>query len=126
MADDADIAELGPIDWIVVECPGSEFYGEIAPELAALQDHGIIRILDLVIVKKDDDGAWRYAHGSTPSSGRLRGGRAGRPHGHHRGHSRGRGAWRQPPDRSARRSSGSSPLTFRPTPRPLTGHRQHE
>ena len=54
----ADIEELGPIDWIVVEFPGSRFNGEIAPELVALQDSGIIRILDLVIVKKDDDGEY--------------------------------------------------------------------
>jgi len=58
MAQGADIEELGPIDWIVVEFPGSRFNGEIAPELVALQDGGIIRILDLVIVKKDDDGAY--------------------------------------------------------------------
>jgi hypothetical protein len=54
----ADIDELGPIDWIVVEFPGSRFNGEDGPELVALQDSGIIRILDLVIVKKDDDGAY--------------------------------------------------------------------
>jgi hypothetical protein len=58
MAQGADIEELGPIDWIVVEFPGSRFNGEIAPELVALQDSGIIRILDLVIVKKDDDGEY--------------------------------------------------------------------
>jgi hypothetical protein len=58
MEQGADIDELGPIDWIVVEFPGSRFNGEIAPELVALQDSGIIRILDLVIVKKDDDGEY--------------------------------------------------------------------
>jgi uncharacterized membrane protein len=53
MEQGAAIDELGPIDWIVVEFPGSRSGGEIAPELVALQDDGVIRILDLVIVKKD-------------------------------------------------------------------------
>lgn len=51
-----DIDELGPVDWIVVEFPGSKFKGEIAPELAALVDRGIVRVLDLLILRKDADG----------------------------------------------------------------------
>jgi len=48
---------LGPVDWIVVEFPGSRFNGEIAPVLADLVGRGLIRVLDLLILKKDDDGA---------------------------------------------------------------------
>jgi hypothetical protein len=48
---------LGPVDWIVVEFPGSRFNGEIGPDLANLIDRGIVRVLDLVLVCKDDDGA---------------------------------------------------------------------
>jgi Family of unknown function (DUF6325) len=48
--------ELGPIDYLVVEFPGSKFNGKIAPALIDLVDRGVIRVLDLVIVKKDDDG----------------------------------------------------------------------
>jgi len=55
MEQGADIEELGPVDWIVVEFPGSRINGEIAPGPGALHDSGIIRIPDLVIVKKDDD-----------------------------------------------------------------------
>jgi hypothetical protein len=51
-----DVQELGPIDWIVVEFPGSRFNGEIAPALADLVDRGIIRVLDLLVLKKDADG----------------------------------------------------------------------
>ena len=52
-----DVAdELGPVDWIVVEFPGSRFKGEIAPELQALVERGIVRVLDLLIMKKDEDG----------------------------------------------------------------------
>jgi hypothetical protein len=41
------VDELGPVDWIVVEFPGSRFKGEIAPVMAGLADQGTIRILDL-------------------------------------------------------------------------------
>jgi hypothetical protein len=53
-----DVAdELGPVDWIVVEFPGSKFKGEIAPELQSLVERNIVRVLDLLIVKKDEDGS---------------------------------------------------------------------
>jgi hypothetical protein len=51
-----NIDELGPVDWIVVEFRGSKFTGEIAPILKDYVDRGLIRILDLLILKKDDDG----------------------------------------------------------------------
>jgi len=47
---------VGPIEYIVVGFPGNKFNGEIAPELAKLIDSGIIRILDLVFIGKDDAG----------------------------------------------------------------------
>ena len=50
--------ELGPVDWIVVEFPGSRFNGEIAPTLMELVDRGIIRILDLLMIRKDEDGSF--------------------------------------------------------------------
>ena len=49
--------ELGPVDWIVVEFPGSRFKGEIAPELEDLVEGGIVRVLDLLILRKDADGS---------------------------------------------------------------------
>ena len=55
MSESVDV--LGPVDWIVVEFPGSKFNGEIAPVLADLVDRGLIRVLDLLILKKDDDGS---------------------------------------------------------------------
>lgn len=53
-----DIDELGPVDYVVVEFPAgqSNFTGEMASELASLVDAGTIRILDLLIVRKDDNG----------------------------------------------------------------------
>jgi hypothetical protein len=55
MTDGVD--QLGPVDWIVVEFPGSRFNGEIAPAVADLVDRGIVRVLDLVMVRKDDEGS---------------------------------------------------------------------
>ncbi len=49
--------ELGPVDWIVVEFPGSRFKGEIGPALQELVDRGIVRVLDLLLIRKADDGS---------------------------------------------------------------------
>jgi hypothetical protein len=43
----------GPIDLIALEFPGNRFKGEILPELFDLVDKGIIRIIDLVVIMKD-------------------------------------------------------------------------
>jgi hypothetical protein len=50
--------ELGPVDYLVVEFPpdASNFTGEMAAELAKLADAGTIRILDILILRKDDNG----------------------------------------------------------------------
>jgi hypothetical protein len=52
----AGVEELGPVDWIVVEFPGSRFKGEIMPILADLVDRELVRVLDLVVLKKEPDG----------------------------------------------------------------------
>jgi hypothetical protein len=52
--------ELGPVDWLVVEFPGSRFKGEIAPALDELVEAGTIRVLDLVLIKKASDGSLDY------------------------------------------------------------------
>lgn len=55
---DQDIDELGPVDYLVVEFPAgtSNFTGEMAAELAGLIDSGTIRLLDLVVLTKDEAG----------------------------------------------------------------------
>ena len=50
------VDELGPVDWIVVEFPGSRFNGEIVPALVDLVQRDLVRVLDLLVLKKDDDG----------------------------------------------------------------------
>jgi Family of unknown function (DUF6325) len=54
-----DLEDLGPIDYLVVEFPGSKMTGEGLPLLVDLVDRGIIRILDFVFVKKELDGSVR-------------------------------------------------------------------
>jgi hypothetical protein len=51
-----DIEEMGPVDYLVVEFPKSQLTGEAFPLLVDLVDRGIIRILDLVFVRRDTDG----------------------------------------------------------------------
>jgi uncharacterized protein DUF6325 len=50
--------ELGPVDYLVVEFPAgaSSFTGEMAKELIALVDAGTIRVIDVLILTKNDDG----------------------------------------------------------------------
>jgi hypothetical protein len=43
----------GPIDFIALEFPGNQFTGKILPDLFELVDKGIIRIIDLVIIRKE-------------------------------------------------------------------------
>ena len=56
---DDELDQMGPIDYIVVEFPGSKMTGEGFPLLLDLVDRGIIRVLDLAFVTKDLDGTVR-------------------------------------------------------------------
>src|SRR5215470_11313341 len=50
---------LGPVDWLVVEFPAEKanFSGEMAQELQALVERELVRVLDLVFIRKDEDGS---------------------------------------------------------------------
>ena len=56
---DVEMDELGPVDYLIVEFPAglANFTGEMAAALASLVDAGTIRLLDLMILTKGDDGA---------------------------------------------------------------------
>ena len=56
---ETSLDQLGPVDYVVVEFPAgaSNFTGEMAAELVALVDSGIIRVIDVLILTKDDGGA---------------------------------------------------------------------
>ena len=57
MAEDLD--HLGPIDYLLVEFPGNRMTGKAFPMLVDLVDRGLIRILDLVFVRKEANGSVR-------------------------------------------------------------------
>ena len=59
MSEQASCADgLGPVDYVVLEySPGTQpFMGETAAELTRLHDVGLIRVLDLLILVKDEGG----------------------------------------------------------------------
>jgi len=47
---------MGPIDYVVIEWPGRQPTGDAVPLLLDLVDRGIIRILDIAFMAKDEDG----------------------------------------------------------------------
>jgi hypothetical protein len=55
---DRSLDALGPVDYIVVEFPAgaSNFTGEMAEELVALVNSGTIRLIDVLILTKNEDG----------------------------------------------------------------------
>ncbi len=55
---DRSLDELGPVDYLIVEFPAGQqdFTGEGAEELLRLHDAGTIRIMDILVLQKGDDG----------------------------------------------------------------------
>jgi hypothetical protein len=53
-----DLDSLGPVDYVIVEFPAgkSNFTGEMAKELLALVEAGTIRVIDVLILTKNEDG----------------------------------------------------------------------
>lgn len=57
IADDLELDRFGPVDWIVVEFPGTDFgKGQVAPVLADYIERGLVRVLDMLFLRKLDDG----------------------------------------------------------------------
>ncbi len=56
--DDVSIDELGPVDYLILEFPvgAQNFKGEVADELLRLSDAGTIRVLDVLLLQKSEDG----------------------------------------------------------------------
>lgn len=53
-----DLEESGPVDFLVVELPTDRATGDAAfPYLVDLVDRGIVRVLDLVVVRREQDGS---------------------------------------------------------------------
>src|SRR3954466_13150082 len=56
---DTPLDELGPVDYVIVEFPSgaANFTGEMVEELLKLVDAKTIRVIDVLILAKGDDGA---------------------------------------------------------------------
>lgn len=55
--DPSDLQDTGPIDYLVVEFDSDAMTGEAFPLLVDLVEQGIIRVLDLLVLRKEDDGS---------------------------------------------------------------------
>ena len=53
-----NLDELGPVDYLIIEFPAGEqrFTGAMIDELVRLVDAGTIRVIDILILAKADDG----------------------------------------------------------------------
>jgi hypothetical protein len=47
---------IGPVELIMIDFEGNRFNGEVAPALFDLVDRGIVRIIDLSLIIKDEAG----------------------------------------------------------------------
>ncbi len=59
----SELDVLGPVDYLVVEFPAAQanFSGEMATQLGSLVDRELIRVLDLLLLRKDLDGSVEVA-----------------------------------------------------------------
>jgi hypothetical protein len=55
VADEADV--MGPISYLIVEFPGNKMTGEGLQALIDLVDRGLVRVLDLEFVTRNEDGS---------------------------------------------------------------------
>jgi hypothetical protein len=56
---EANEIELGPIDMVVIGYPpGAPMTGDAVPILLDLVDRGIVRVIDALVVTKNDDGTF--------------------------------------------------------------------
>ncbi len=58
----------GPIDFVLLEFQADRLTGEAAPALLDLVERGVIRLFDLLVVKKDEDGSFEVLELTDPLS----------------------------------------------------------
>jgi hypothetical protein len=54
----SDSTVHGPIDFVLIEFPGDRLTGASADALMDLVDRGIVRVFDLLVIRKEDDGSF--------------------------------------------------------------------
>ena len=50
------MANVGPVEYVVIAFPGNRFRGEIVPAVAELVDNNVVRSIDVAFIKMDADG----------------------------------------------------------------------
>jgi uncharacterized membrane protein len=55
---------FGPMQMLVVSYDGTELSGDVAAELKRLREHDIVRLVDVLMVVKDEDGTVTAIEGS--------------------------------------------------------------
>ena len=63
-----DTTNMGPVQLLVLGFEGDHFTGEILPELRRLKDADVIRMIDLLFVRKDEQGDIAVLHTSDLST----------------------------------------------------------
>jgi uncharacterized membrane protein len=64
--------EFGPMQILVIAFKDPQLTGEILPELHRLREHDIVRLIDLLVVSKDDDGNLSHLEMSDLSKAEFR------------------------------------------------------
>lgn len=58
----------GPVDFVLLEFPRDRLTGEASQELRNLVERGVIRLYDLMVISKDDDGNVEVLEVTDPTS----------------------------------------------------------
>jgi hypothetical protein len=58
----------GPVDYVLLEFPTDQLTGEAAPALMDLVESGVIRLLDLLVISKGEDGSVEGIELTDPTS----------------------------------------------------------
>ncbi|WP_433383917.1 DUF6325 family protein [Actinoplanes sp. CA-142083] len=64
-----DLQEMGPVDYLCIEFPPGARAGDGLPHIVNLVDRGIIRVLDLRFLRKNEDGTVNELVGEQLDSG---------------------------------------------------------
>jgi hypothetical protein len=77
-ATDAELMEMGPIDYVVLEWARDVTPSGVAPLILDIVDRGLIRILDVAFIAKEDDGIVTAVDlGSLEAFGQFKGAESG-------------------------------------------------
>jgi hypothetical protein len=64
----------GPVQVLVVGFEAPSFSGEVMAELARLREHGVVRLVDVLLVERGDDGTFEILEpprGNDPDLGKI-------------------------------------------------------